>query len=297
MSKQYGWTGKILRVDLTKGELSTIDTFKYVPKYIGGMGVAYRIAWEEIPKGTGAFDPENRLMIMVGPLTGTAVPTSGRAEVLAVSAQSYPEQIVCSGVGGWFPAKLKWAGFDGIVFQGKAPSPVYLLIRNGVPEIKSADGLWGLGTFDTQAQFRNLFGKDSECYSIGPAGENMSRIASIQAITGRAAGQGGLGGVMGSKNLKAVCISGGTHKIEVADPEEVLRIRAEIQPVKRKNPIQQHDVDQDEAYDYYVKDYPNGPYKFRRKGCSHSCFGSCGFWDHIQVPAATHTGVITGEAG
>lgn len=296
MSEMRGWAGKILRVDLTKGEISNIDTSKYVPKYLGGIGVAYRIAWEEIPKGTKAFDPENMLLMMVGPITGTAVPCSGRAEIVGIGAQGYPEQLVCSGIGGGrWPAKLKYNGYDGIVIQGKSPSPVYLLIRNGVPELLSAGHLWGICTKDIGKEFAKIYGKDVDSWSIGPAGENLVRFATIQSQTARAAGQGGFGAVMGSKNLKAVCVVGGNCKVSVARPEEILDLRAEIQPVKWKNPIQTIDAPDDPNMAWYIKNYSNMPYRYRRVACSQSCIGGVLNAEHIEVPAVTHPGTITGE--
>ena len=158
MSKSFGWTGIILRVDLSSGRLSTLETETYASKYVGGKGLLHRLAWEEIPKGIGAFDPENRLMIATGPLTGTPAPTSGRTEIGGVAAQSLPEMYSHSGVGGWFGAELKYAGFDAVIISGQAPSPCYLWINDGKAEIKDARELWGLGTYGTQKELEKRHG-------------------------------------------------------------------------------------------------------------------------------------------
>lgn len=112
MAEVYGWTGKILRVDLSKRKITTIDTMKYVPKFIGGVGVAAMIAWEEIGPDVGPFDPENRLMIMVGPLTRTLASGAGRVEVLGVAPQLHPPRFSRSGMGGHWGPELKYAGLS-----------------------------------------------------------------------------------------------------------------------------------------------------------------------------------------
>ena len=267
MAELYGWMGKILRVDLTTGKISTVDTTKYVPKYVGGAGVANRIAWEEIPRGTGAFDPENKIIITNGPLTGTPAPTSGRGVVCGVAAQAYPEMYTHSGFGGWFPAELKYAGFDGIIIQGKAASPCYLWIHDGEAEIKDAGVMWGMGTYHTQHELKVAHGEDVRSLCIGPAGENKSRIAVLLTDTTNAAGQGGFGAVAGDKNLKAICVKG-TQSVKIAHPEELMNVFAELQAAKsspKKNPVL--------AKEYYGQDNPRCKKHFI--GCSHACYRWC----------------------
>jgi len=223
MTEVYGWTGKILRVDLSKRKITTIDTMKYVPEFIGGVGVASMIAWEELSPGIGPFDPENRLMIMVGPLTGTLASGAGRVEVLGVAPQLHPPRFSRSGMGGHWGPELKYAGFDGIIVQGKAEKPVYIWVNDGDAEILDAEEIWGLGTYATAKALRSIHGEKTRVISCGPAGENLSRIAIIQTETENAAGQGGFGGVMGSKNLKAIAVRG-TGGVKIARPEEFLDI-------------------------------------------------------------------------
>ncbi|MFP3896990.1 MAG: aldehyde ferredoxin oxidoreductase N-terminal domain-containing protein, partial [Anaerolineales bacterium] len=204
----YGWTGKILRVDLSEGEVSTIDTKEYVPEFVGGLGMAARIAWEELGPEVGPFDPENMLFVMVGPLTGTLASGGGRVVVAGIAPQQHPPAFSRSGMGGHWGAELKYAGYDGIVVEGRANEPVYLWIEDDEVEIREAGELWGLGTFATTSRLRGIHGNKTRLISCGQAGENLSRIACIQTETGNAAGQGGYGGVMGSKNLKAIAVRG-----------------------------------------------------------------------------------------
>ncbi|MFH1123828.1 MAG: aldehyde ferredoxin oxidoreductase N-terminal domain-containing protein, partial [Pseudomonadota bacterium] len=148
----YGWVGKILRVDLTAGRISEAATTDYVPRMVGGWGVMAKIAWDELPPEIGAFDPENRIMIMTGPLTGTLVPGTGRAEVGTISPSTYSfqgptEDYIRSGIGGQWPPELKFAGYDGVIIQGKAAAPVWIYIHDGQAEIRDGRDLWGLDTY------------------------------------------------------------------------------------------------------------------------------------------------------
>ena len=223
MSEIYGWTGKILRVNLSSGETLTIDTMKYVPHFIGGVGIASRIAWEELSPGVDAFGPENPLFIMVGPLTGTLASGSGRVEVLGIAPQQHPPVFSRSGMGGHWGAELKYAGYDGVIIHGKSEKPVYIWIDDGQVSILDASNLWGRGTYGTTMALRALHGKRTRVISCGQAGEHLSRIAIIQTETGNAAGQGGYGAVMGSKNLKAIAVRG-TKGVKIAKPKEFFHL-------------------------------------------------------------------------
>jgi len=291
VSELYGWTGKILRADLTNRTLTTVDTEEYVPKYIGGIGIAHRIAWDEIPKGVGAFDPENKLILMTGPLTGTPAPTSGRAEMCGVTAQGSPEQYAHSGIGGWFPSELKYAGFDGIIIQGKASSPCYLWVHDGEAEIKDASDLWGLGTYDTQERLRQKHGDYVRSICIGPAGENKSRIAVILTDTENAFGQGGFGGIAGGKNLKAICASG-SKRVKIAHPEELLKVRSDISGELTKNPYIHGDR---RASLIEFLNFPTNS-AWHKRSCSQSCFRAC-FSELVNVPRKTRPGLHSGQLG
>ena len=218
-SKTGGWAGKLLRVDLSTGQAWTEPSAEYGRKYIGGRGIAARIAWDEIPAGTGAFDPDNRLVFTVGPLTGTSAPNSGRATVCSLSPQAHPhEWFSYSSFGGYWGPTLKYAGYDAIVVHGQSAQPVYLWVNDNKVELRDASELWGQGVYATQETLLRRHGKDVRVVAIGQAGENRSRIAIIASGSSSAAGQGGFGAVMGAKRLKAIAVRG-TGGVPLADPE------------------------------------------------------------------------------
>jgi len=229
MNPHGGWVGKILRIDLTSRKISELSTFNYVPKFLGGRGLGAKICWDEVPPGVRAFDPENRLVIATGSLQGTLAPTSGRFMVLGKSPQSAPTESFCrSGVGGHFAPELKWAGYDALIIHGKSSKPVYLWITDGKAEILDATRLWGLDTYQAQQMIWKLHGNKTRVMIIGKAGENRSRIACILTDSGDASGQGGFGGVMGSKNLKAIAVRG-SRSVDVAKPKELMKLTHHIQ--------------------------------------------------------------------
>ena len=234
MAELYGWAGKILWVDLTRGKITKKPTTDYQPeKFIGGVGLNAKIFWDLGCPKVSAFDPNNPLLISVGPLAGLYGPGFNRAEVCGIGPQCYPKELFTySGIGGRWPAQLKYAGYDGMVIIGRADKPVYLSIHDDDVEIKDASDLWGLDTFETQEVLKDEY-PNASILTIGPAGENLSRIASILTETGDAAGQGGFGGVMGSKNLKAIVVEG-TGNVNVADPEKLWRLYEFIK--ERVNP-------------------------------------------------------------
>jgi aldehyde:ferredoxin oxidoreductase len=229
MAPSGGWVGKILRVDLTSGRVSESSTFDYVPKFVGGRGLGAKIYWDEMSSGVGAFDPENRLILATGPLQGTLAPTSGRLAIVGKSAQTGPtESYTRSSIGGHFAPELKWAGYDALIIQGKAPKPVYLLITDHKAEILDAASLWGLDVYESQQMIWKLHGNKTRAMVIGKTGEKQSRVASILTDTGNASSQGGFGGVMGSKNLKAIAVRG-TGSVKVARPKELMQVTEHIQ--------------------------------------------------------------------
>ncbi len=220
----YGWVGKMLRVDLTSGKCTVSPTSDYVPRYLGGRGLAARIYWDEVPPDVGAFDPDSRLIFVTGPLQGTLAPTSGRFMVSGKAAQTSPVEAYCrSGVGGHWAPELKWAGFDAIIVHGRAPRAVYLWIHDGEVEIRDASHLWGVDPFRTQEEIWRIHGPGTRVMTIGKGGEKQSRIGIILTDSGDASGQGGYGGVMGSKNLKAVAVRG-TGTVRVARPLELMEV-------------------------------------------------------------------------
>ncbi len=212
----FGYTGKILRVDLSTGKISTDDTLKY-KDFIGGEGIAMKIMWDEVAPGTKPFEPANKIIFGTGPLCGTGVPCSGRTNITSLLPSSPFYGVSSSHMGGYFATELKYAGWDMIVVEGKAASPVWLRIEDGKVKIEDARWMWGKGIFDTQAMVTSFMGSQAQVAAIGQAGENMVNLSVIR--TGSSHSAGGHGGVMGSKNLKAIGVIGtGSVKI-AADPK------------------------------------------------------------------------------
>lgn len=241
-----GYTGKILRIDLTNRSVDKLETAKY-EEYGGGHGMGSAIFWDLCTdKTVGAYDPKNVVTIMASPLSGTLTPAAaGRTEVQGIGSQGYPvEWFTRSNFGGRFSGQMKFAGWDGIVVEGAADKPVWIDIRDEKVEIKDASGLWGLDTTESQEEiwrvvqngvddeWRSLGrGRDSgrttqrpAVLTIGPAGETMSRTAALVHDAGNGAGQGGFGGVFGSKNLKAVSVIG-TGAVPIADAKALMDAR------------------------------------------------------------------------
>jgi len=238
-----GYAGKLLRIDLTDRKISTIDTMDY-EQWIGGHGMGSGIFWDLVKDKTiKGFDPKNVITIMTSPLSGTLVPgASARTEVQGIGVQSSPiEWFTRSNFGGRFAPMLKYAGWDGIVIEGKADKPVWVDIRNDNVRIRDAQHLWGLDTWKTQEEiWREVSGRgygkwvelDSEqrttqqpaVLTIGPAGENLARVACLIHDAGHSAGQGGFGAVWGSKKLKAVSVIG-TGAVQVTDPKGLMEAR------------------------------------------------------------------------
>lgn len=210
MSTLAGWTGRLLWVDLTRGEVRVEESWPWLPRRIGALGLGLSLVAERVPAGTGALDPANLLFVGVGPLTGSWAPCAGRAVAVSVSPATYPvEQVAQSSVGGQWPAELKWAGFDGVAVQGRSPHPVVLVISDGGGELRDADDLWGLDTWATQQRLRDDLNEPRlKALVIGPAGERSARNASMIHGTGHALGQCGFGAVAGSKNLKGIAVRG-----------------------------------------------------------------------------------------
>ncbi len=203
----YGWRGKVIRVDLSRNQIQEEPLDPQVVKdYIGGRGLGVHYLLQEGDPRCDPLGEENRLIMAAGPLTGTRAPTGAR--YMVVTKSPLTGAITCSNSGGHFPAEMKKAGLDMILFQGKAPEPVYLWIDRGRAEIRSATHLWGKNTHETDDALRRETHGEARVASIGPAGEKGVRFASIINDRDRAAGRSGVGAVMGSKNLKAVAVRG-----------------------------------------------------------------------------------------
>jgi len=213
-----GYNNKILRVNLTARTTSVeTPTDEFERKYIGGAGFGTYFLFNETKAGIDPLGPENKLMFMAGPLTGYAFSGSSRNNVVTKSplTMGYAK----SEVGGFFGTEMRRAGFDGIIVEGKSPKPVYLFLHDGQAEIKDAANLWGRNTKETETAIRqaNNDNRIRVC-SIGPGGENLVKFACIINDLKEAAGRGGTGAVMGSKNLKAIAARG-SQAPEAARPE------------------------------------------------------------------------------
>ncbi len=215
-----GYTGKILRVDLSRGsiEVETPDELFY-RRYIGGAGLIAYYLLNEVDSDVDPLGPDNLLIFAAGPVTGVPIAGAGRSAVGGKSPLTggYGE----ADVGGFFGAEMRRAGFDAVVIRGQAESPVYLWLHDGEAEIRPADHLWGKTTGDTQAAVQEELGeRTARLALIGPAGENLVRYACVINDLKHAAGRTGMGAVMGSKKLKCV-VARGRAQVPVADKEGV----------------------------------------------------------------------------
>ncbi len=219
----FGWMGKILRVNLTEHKYAIEDLDEDLARdYIGGRGLATKILYDEIDPAIDAFDPENKLIFATGPLTGTGAVGSSRFVVVTKSPLG---NIGNGNAGGYFGPEMKYAGYDVIIFEGKSPTSVYLWIDDDQIEFRPADDLWGKTVHQTEDEIKSSLETEDpwkkrsiHIASIGPAGENLVKVAAIIVDKHNAAARGGIGAVMGSKNLKAVAIRG-SKSISLADPK------------------------------------------------------------------------------
>jgi len=220
---EYGYAGKILKVNLSDGKTAVTDTADYADKYIGGHGIAARLYWEMVPPEAKAFDPENCFICATGPLAGFPGFAGFRWKICGKTPLGNPESFSYCNLGERWGAWLKYAGYDAIAVQGKAEKPVYIYIHDGKVKIQDASHLWGQITFDTFDNLKAELGEDTSVLTIGPAGENLIPYATVLA-EGGASGSGGLGAVMGSKNLKAIVVAASDKRPVAADPAGVLQL-------------------------------------------------------------------------
>ena len=212
----FGWAGRLLRVNLSDRTCRVEPIDPYLP-FIGGRGISDWIVFQEDKPSVKATDPESVIALGTGPLAGTLAPSACRSNISSKSVGT--GGISTANVGGHFAAELKYAGFDQIVIQGRADSPVYLWVHNGHAEIREAKDLWGKTTWETEETIRRRLHDDRiRVASIGPAGENLCAQACVIVDKSRAAGWGGCGTVFGSKKLKAIAVRG-TLPVRLADPD------------------------------------------------------------------------------
>jgi aldehyde:ferredoxin oxidoreductase len=228
----YGYNGKILHVNLTEGSLNVEEPPEtFYRKYMGGSAMGLYYVLRETPRGVDALSPENVLALMVSVLTGA--PISGQSRLNANAKSPLTGAIGDSQSGGFFPAELKFAGFDGIVIRGRSPKPVYLSILNGEAALHDASHLTGKLTGEVEALLREEVGEaKAEVLQYGPAAENGVLFSSLVSMANRNNGRTGMGLVMASKNLKAIVVKG-KGGVSVADPKALtalIRLGPKILP-------------------------------------------------------------------
>ncbi len=235
----YGYTGKLLQVDLGSGATREIALQPDLARiYIGGSGLAARLYLDRFsaPPYPEPLDADNPLIVMTGPVAGHLLPGSSRFVICARSPQTglWGE----ASCGGFFAPALKAAGFDGLIITGAASGPVYLLISDGRAELRDATDLWGRDTYETDDALKASHGRAARTVSIGPAGENLVRYAAVVHDKGHVAGRTGMGAVMGSKRLKAI-VAVGRGKPEVAAPAALKPLREDALAKQQENLMSQ----------------------------------------------------------
>jgi len=209
---------KLARINLTDGSIAYENMDEQLTKkFIGGRGLATKMLYDEGIAGVDPLSPDNKMIIIAGPLTGTTSPTAGRYMVATKSPLN--NMIACANSGGTWGAKLKYAGLDALVIEGKASAPVYMSVENGKVDILPADDLWGKLSRETSDVLKERHGTDTSVLNIGPAGEHLSLLSCVMNDVDRAAGRGGVGAVMGSKNLKSIIVRAANKNMPASDPE------------------------------------------------------------------------------
>jgi aldehyde:ferredoxin oxidoreductase len=222
----FGYCGKILKVDLSSGEVDELCTADYADKFIGGRGFAAKIHWDWVPPDISAFDPENCLTFTTGPLAGFPRLGGSRWQVCGKSCATDPEVFSYANAGGSWGAWLKFAGVDAIAVTGKSDTPVYLFIKDGQVRIGDASSLKGKSTIEARERLKAELGKNVKVVAIGPAAESLVRFATLLGEEDSSASSG-FGAVMGSKNLKAIVVAGDCRPT-AARPEELRELSEQI---------------------------------------------------------------------
>jgi aldehyde:ferredoxin oxidoreductase len=224
MQQKYdGFWGRILRVNLSesKWQVEELDP-RWVRLYMGGRNLALHFLIREVPPGTDPLSPQNKLVITTSVMTGA--PISGQARHTAAALSPLTGGLADSQCGGWWGPELRFAGYDGIILEGQSPEPVYLYIQDEEVQILSAADLAGKETGAVQDILHEKHSDKIRILQCGPAGEQLVKYANITADLRNFHGRGGLGAVMGSKNLRAICVQGSQRKLRIADREGLLRI-------------------------------------------------------------------------
>ena len=217
----YGWAGKILRVNFTTGKITTEDSMKY-KNYVGGMGFGYKIIYDEVPLDTNPHDEASKVVLAVGPLTGSGAPCSGRLNMSFLSSWTKGYSIVDAHMGGHIAHAIKYAGYDAVIFEGKSSRPVYLKIEDDKVSIEDASHIWGKGTFEANRVLVQENGEGFDAATIGAAGENLVNMSCMITSVGNSGGAG-VGAIFGSKNVKGF-VARGTGSVKIADPKALKEV-------------------------------------------------------------------------
>jgi aldehyde:ferredoxin oxidoreductase len=226
----YGYAGQILKVNLSSGKVIKQPSEEYTDKFIGGHGIAARLYWEMVPAEAKATDPENCFICASGPVSGFPGFAGCRWKIVSKTPLNTPESFNYCNLGEKWGSVLKFAGYDALAVQGKANKPVYLYIHDGEVEIRDASHLWGLSTFDATDIVKAETGSGVSILAVGQAGENLVPFSTV--MSEGSSGSGGMGVVMGSKNLKAIAVAGNKHPL-AAHPD---RMRQYIKIIQDNRP-------------------------------------------------------------
>ena len=211
-----GWAGTILRVNLTTGTFTFEDTLPKYKDYIGGLGIGYKVMWDEVPMDTDPHSPEAKVIIGVGPLTASGVPCAGRTNITLLSSWSRGYSVLDAHMGGHLAQNLKFAGYDAVILEGRSEKPVYLKIEDEKVSLEDASHVWGTGPFNSNKVIAHECGPEFDVATIGPAGENLVNMSVLVNAVGNCAGAG-VGAAFGAKKLKGIAVRG-TGAVKIADP-------------------------------------------------------------------------------
>ncbi|MBN2239179.1 MAG: hypothetical protein JW712_05360 [Dehalococcoidales bacterium] len=231
----YGYAGRILKIDLTDRTIDTLATGNYAQRFLGGRGMAAKIFWDETNPDTNAYDPENCIVYITGPLAGFTRFAGCRWQICGKTAAMKPDTFSYANLGGSWGAWLKYAGYDGIIVKGRSENPVYILITDDTISISDASQLWGKTVRHAGEILHGEYGDDARIAAIGPAGENKVSFATVQAADS-ASGSSGFGAVMGSKKLKAIVIKAGSKtRLKPASPEKLNTVAGQVYELRTRN--------------------------------------------------------------
>ncbi len=225
MTLSKGYAGTILQVNLSDGSVDQVPTQDYEDLFLGGRGIAAKVYWDEVPPRINAFDPENRLIFITGPIAGVPGFAGSRWQVCGKSP--IHNRFSYCNLGGSWGAELKFAGYDALVVYGKADRPVYLLVNGERVEIREATHLTGMGAISCRERLKEELGRAFCVVTVGAAGESRVVFATLVADND-STGSSGLGAVMGSKNLKAIAVRGTRRKVDVDDVEKARKLRERL---------------------------------------------------------------------